>query len=111
MMILDWMPGGSGLIVTSDAGLVGRTDPPQEGFRVIGFVTVVSEPGKKRLSSGGSDSVIVALESDGCASGSSRSETSRPDKYPESWKGETIAEKLGDAQSYLTLHLNDNILR
>ncbi|KAI5677807.1 hypothetical protein M9H77_08757 [Catharanthus roseus] len=33
------------------------------------------------------------------------------DKYPESWKGEIFAEKLGDAHSSLTLNLNDSILR
>ncbi|KAI5678172.1 hypothetical protein M9H77_09122 [Catharanthus roseus] len=34
-----------------------------------------------------------------------------PDKYPESWKGEVLSEKLGDAHSCLTLHLTDNVLR
>ncbi|KAI5657120.1 hypothetical protein M9H77_25913 [Catharanthus roseus] len=32
-----------------------------------------------------------------------------PEEYPESWKGEILKEKLGDAHSYLTLHLNDNM--
>ncbi|KAI5681059.1 hypothetical protein M9H77_02286 [Catharanthus roseus] len=36
---------------------------------------------------------------------------STPDKYPESWTGEILAEKLGDAQSCLIMHLKDNILR
>ncbi|KAI5678153.1 hypothetical protein M9H77_09103 [Catharanthus roseus] len=31
-----------------------------------------------------------------------------PEEYPESWKGETLKEKLGDAHSCLTLHLTDN---
>ncbi|KAI5682476.1 hypothetical protein M9H77_03704 [Catharanthus roseus] len=34
-----------------------------------------------------------------------------PEKYPESWKGEVLFEKLGDAHSCLTLHLTDNVLR
>ncbi|KAI5661942.1 hypothetical protein M9H77_21265 [Catharanthus roseus] len=34
-----------------------------------------------------------------------------PVKYPESWKGEILAEKIGDAYSCLTLHLNDDVLR
>ncbi|KAI5649881.1 hypothetical protein M9H77_35886 [Catharanthus roseus] len=34
-----------------------------------------------------------------------------PGKYPESWTGEILAEKLVDAHSYLTLHLKDNVLR
>ncbi|KAI5666159.1 hypothetical protein M9H77_16012 [Catharanthus roseus] len=34
-----------------------------------------------------------------------------PDKYLESWKGEILAEKLGDAHSCLTLHLTNNVLR
>ncbi|KAI5683737.1 hypothetical protein M9H77_04965 [Catharanthus roseus] len=34
-----------------------------------------------------------------------------PEKYPKSWKGEILAEKLGDADSCLTLHLTDNVLR
>ncbi|KAI5653693.1 hypothetical protein M9H77_30880 [Catharanthus roseus] len=33
------------------------------------------------------------------------------DKYPESWTGEILAEKLGDAHSCLTLHLKDNVSR
>ncbi|KAI5665113.1 hypothetical protein M9H77_24436 [Catharanthus roseus] len=36
---------------------------------------------------------------------------STPDKYPESWTGEILAEKLGDEHSCLTLHLKDNVLR
>ncbi|KAI5659457.1 hypothetical protein M9H77_28250 [Catharanthus roseus] len=32
-------------------------------------------------------------------------------KYPESWIGEILAEKLGDTYSCLTLHLKDNVLR
>ncbi|KAI5659786.1 hypothetical protein M9H77_28579 [Catharanthus roseus] len=31
-----------------------------------------------------------------------------PEEYPESWKGEVLKEKLGDAHSCLTLHLSDN---
>ncbi|KAI5675503.1 hypothetical protein M9H77_06453 [Catharanthus roseus] len=31
-----------------------------------------------------------------------------PKEYPESWKGEILKEKLGDALSCLTLHLTDN---
>ncbi|KAI5680802.1 hypothetical protein M9H77_02029 [Catharanthus roseus] len=34
-----------------------------------------------------------------------------PDKYPESWTGEILAEKLGDAHNCLILHLKDNVLR
>ncbi|KAI5650750.1 hypothetical protein M9H77_36755 [Catharanthus roseus] len=34
-----------------------------------------------------------------------------PEEYPESWKGEVLKEKLGDAHSCLTLHLTDNVLR
>ncbi|KAI5678072.1 hypothetical protein M9H77_09022 [Catharanthus roseus] len=34
-----------------------------------------------------------------------------PEEYPESWTGEVLTEKLGDAHSCLTLHLNDNVLR
>ncbi|KAI5681899.1 hypothetical protein M9H77_03127 [Catharanthus roseus] len=34
---------------------------------------------------------------------------SNPDKYPESWTGEILAEKLGDAHSCLTLHLKYNV--
>ncbi|KAI5661892.1 hypothetical protein M9H77_21215 [Catharanthus roseus] len=34
-----------------------------------------------------------------------------PEKYPKSWKGEVLSEKLGDAHSCLTLHLTDNVLR
>ncbi|KAI5676448.1 hypothetical protein M9H77_07398 [Catharanthus roseus] len=34
-----------------------------------------------------------------------------PEKYPESWKGEVLSEKLGDAHNCLTLHLTDNVLR
>ncbi|KAI5674208.1 hypothetical protein M9H77_14572 [Catharanthus roseus] len=34
-----------------------------------------------------------------------------PEEYPESWKGEILKEKLGDAHSCLTLHLTDNVLR
>ncbi|KAI5666021.1 hypothetical protein M9H77_15874 [Catharanthus roseus] len=34
-----------------------------------------------------------------------------PEKYPESWKGEILKEKIGDAHSCLTLHLTDNVLR
>ncbi|KAI5673505.1 hypothetical protein M9H77_13869 [Catharanthus roseus] len=33
-----------------------------------------------------------------------------PDKYPKSWTGEILAEKLGDAHSCLTLHLKYNVL-
>ncbi|KAI5675631.1 hypothetical protein M9H77_06581 [Catharanthus roseus] len=31
-----------------------------------------------------------------------------PEEYPESWKGEILSEKLGDAHSCLILHLTDN---
>ncbi|KAI5668530.1 hypothetical protein M9H77_18383 [Catharanthus roseus] len=31
-----------------------------------------------------------------------------PKEYSESWKGEILKEKLGDAHSCLTLHLTDN---
>ncbi|KAI5658420.1 hypothetical protein M9H77_27213 [Catharanthus roseus] len=34
-----------------------------------------------------------------------------PEEYPESWKGESPSEKLGDAHSCLTIHLIDNVLR
>ncbi|KAI5677252.1 hypothetical protein M9H77_08202 [Catharanthus roseus] len=34
-----------------------------------------------------------------------------PDKYPESWTGEILAENLGNAHSCLTLYLKDNVLR
>ncbi|KAI5677893.1 hypothetical protein M9H77_08843 [Catharanthus roseus] len=34
-----------------------------------------------------------------------------PEKYPESWKGKVLSEKLGDAHNCLTLHLTDNVLR
>ncbi|KAI5652485.1 hypothetical protein M9H77_29672 [Catharanthus roseus] len=34
-----------------------------------------------------------------------------PNKYPEFWKGEILAEKLGDAHSCLTIYLNDSVLR
>ncbi|KAI5676663.1 hypothetical protein M9H77_07613 [Catharanthus roseus] len=34
-----------------------------------------------------------------------------PKGYPESWRGEVLTEKLGDAHSCLTLHLTDNVLR
>ncbi|KAI5652376.1 hypothetical protein M9H77_29563 [Catharanthus roseus] len=34
-----------------------------------------------------------------------------PEKNPKSWKGEILAEKLGDAHSCLTLHLTNNVLR
>ncbi|KAI5647746.1 hypothetical protein M9H77_33751 [Catharanthus roseus] len=33
-----------------------------------------------------------------------------PEEYSESWKGEILKEKLGDAHSCLTLHLTDNDL-
>ncbi|KAI5677505.1 hypothetical protein M9H77_08455 [Catharanthus roseus] len=33
-----------------------------------------------------------------------------PEEYPESWNGEVLKEKLGDAHSCLTLHLTDNVL-
>ncbi|KAI5661593.1 hypothetical protein M9H77_20916 [Catharanthus roseus] len=32
-----------------------------------------------------------------------------PEEYPESWKGEVLTEKLGDAHSCLILHLIDNV--
>ncbi|KAI5652997.1 hypothetical protein M9H77_30184 [Catharanthus roseus] len=35
----------------------------------------------------------------------------RPAEYPESWTGETLAEKLSDAHCCLTLHLTNNVLR
>ncbi|KAI5677399.1 hypothetical protein M9H77_08349 [Catharanthus roseus] len=33
------------------------------------------------------------------------------EEYPESWRGEVLMEKLGDAHNCLTLHLTDNVLQ